>query len=127
MITDFRKFNFKDNFWYIKGNVKEITDIMEKFIKTYKISKDKIKAFYSFMSYEKDIKGLYFSFNNSSVVGVMGWDFYAVENINQYINDLVDGKEFFKDDQKIYQGELKIVDDKLILDTFEIDTDKYNL
>ena len=127
MITIFEKYNFyhefKNKFWYIKGDTKKTIDVLDRFIEKYDIPKTKFSDIYKYIRlailYKTTILGIYFGFDNNFNI-----EHFTIEEDS----DLIDGAEFFENDEEdIYQGELKIINDELVLDTLKVDTKKYNL
>lgn len=122
-IKQFESNNFKltidNNYcWLIYGDVKGILKIYHKIEKP---NKNKIKT-----GLEQSLKNDYYDatgaylFCEKAPTNFSFWAFCGTQDQN-------DAKQYIIDKKFQLQGELKLVDNKIILDTLEITRDKFNI
>ena len=105
-----------DVFWIIYGNFEQVNKVLDKF------------GIY-FLSFNikyhdgKDIIATYLGRDDSN-----GFDHFTVFNKDEFKK----GKDVYEEENYLFQGEMKLVKDengeeKIVVDPFEADIDKYNL
>lgn len=122
-----KDFEVQDNYcWYINGDISDIIDVIYEFKNQMRIKyKRKFKKIYD--EIEPTLKYEY-----SYVIGIFiyceddsenGFTYWVIENYE----DKKDAEKYNSDKHYIYRGELKLVNNKLILDTLEMNINKFNL
>jgi len=115
--TEFTPAQFKKfSCWYIDGNMITILNVIKKMnqIAKYEIDFKKIQFRLTNDEFTNSISGIIFYFG-------IGFSYSIVEDKKKSLN-IIEETDVYD-----YKGELKIIDDKLVLDTLELDANKYNL
>ena len=110
--------NFEDNpsvYWYIgSADIEEIEKILSKF--TYDGKNPYEKIFHRVNIHDHSIIGLFLGFTNK-------FDFWIIENDNEYL----EAKKVYNRDGYEFQGEIKLIDGEIFIDSMMADVEKYNL
>jgi len=114
-----------DNYcWLISGDKNEIIDIYKLFVaqldSDLHITLDNNTLINGLTNSTFKIFGTYIYFDNKSRGALSYWTIYGDE-------DKKAADKYNKDNNFIFQGELKLINNKLFLDTLQRDANKYNL
>jgi hypothetical protein len=102
-------------FWVIYGNIDEIHVVLNKMNISF-------PGFRKMYRDEKDVIGICLGYDPTADA-LNSFDYYPFDDDEDYIA----AKQTYKGYGFEFQGEIKIVDDKIIIDPTEADAEKYNL
>lgn len=120
----------KNSCWYINGNNIEIINIYNQIINQLKYKKDK-KIFenttliHSLTNDYKDAVGVYLY--NEDIGINKGITYYVIRKQFSIPEQHKDARGIAMNVDSTYRGELKLVNDIVMVDTLQIDIEKYNL
>ena len=117
-----------DYYWLILGDNDICLKVLDKFIKQmtgdHKVKSKEFTLRQALKYNYSNIYGVYLYYENK-VDGKDGFTYWIVENDKK---DLYKANRFNKENTNyIYQGELKLINNELVLDTIDIDANKYNI
>jgi hypothetical protein len=112
MIINFKIFEkiSKKSFYLIKGDRIQVINTIEKFI-----------GWNSNMNYiSSRVIAIYFNIDENKK---SDWDYWEIEQEIDFVN----GKIYYRHQGSEYKGEMKLIDDEIVIDTLDADMEKYNL
>ena len=142
MITKFKIFennifgSSQNRYWFLKGNESEIRHLLMKFYedKDYIELKESIgdMVMYIFRNTKKyeNLYGIFLFLIINDKTWNLTLKFHPIYNKddkNKFINNKDTYAFGIRFSEYVYQGEIKLENDKFIVDTLDIDVEKYNL
>lgn len=109
------KIDYLKYFWLINGDIKEFKITFKKFITENKLPQTHTKYLSSIL------KGVFFGYSSE------GWIFWEIENVDNEIDDIENGKKYLKNLGLEFGGEIKLENNKIVIDDFLKNTDRYNI
>jgi hypothetical protein len=108
--------NDTSRFWYIKGNYKKVIKILKKCGINFGMDFETKEKF--------NMKGCFLGYDSFRDIDPESnkFSFYQVTDNEDFNN----GKKYYSDENK-YQGEIKLINDEIEIDTFDVDVENYNL
>jgi hypothetical protein len=106
------KIDYLKYFWVINGNIEEVKIIIRKFVIENKLPQ--MHAEYL----STRLKGLYFGYTKK-----YGWNYFEIEDGD----DIENGKDDFKRLNLKFGGEVKLINNEIVIDDFLKNIDSYNI
>ena len=121
---------YNSSSWSITGDNIYMINVYQKLIEQLKYKKDK-KLFetttliHSLTNNYKDAIGVYLYFEEQTIN--RGISYYVIRSSFKIQDQINDAKDIITDSKLTYRGELKLINDVVVVDTLEVDIEKYNL